>query len=118
MRAISAAILAVALYGNAALAQSVGGNYTVQGKNIDGSSYGGTVTITPSSDSTCRIVWKTGSTSSGICMLAGRSFAAAYVLNKSFGLVLYELQGDGSLKGVWTIADQPGAGTETLIPAK
>ena len=118
MRVMSIAILAVALGSNVALAQSVGGKYTVEGKNIDGSSYGGTVTITPSSNSTCRIVWKTGSTSNGICMLAGKSFAAAYVLNKSFGLVLYELQDDGSLKGVWTIADEPGAGTERLIPVK
>jgi hypothetical protein len=118
MRAINIAILVLALCGNAVLAQSVGGTYTVHGKNIDGSPYGGTATITPSSDSTCRIAWKTGSTSNGICMLSGKSFAAAYVLNKSFGLVLYELQGDGSLKGVWTIADQPGAGTETLIPVK
>ena len=118
MRAINIAILIVALCGSAALAETVGGKYTVRGKNIDGSPYGGTATISPSSDSTCRIVWKTGSTSNGICMLAGKAFAAAYVLNKSFGLVVYELQGDGSLKGVWTIADQPGAGTETLTPEK
>jgi hypothetical protein len=118
MRAISIAILIVALCGNAAMAETVGGKFTVRGRNIDGSAYGGTATISPSSDSTCRIVWKTGSTSNGICMLAGNAFAAAYVLNKSFGLVLYELQGDGSLKGVWTIADQPGSGTETLTPVK
>ena len=118
MRAFSIAVLITVVCSSAALAQSVGGKYTVRGKNIDGSPYSGTATITPSSDSTCRMVWKTGSTSNGICMLAGKAFAAAYVLNKSFGLVLYELQGDGSLKGIWTIADQPGAGTEILTPAK
>ncbi len=42
MRAINIAILIVALCGNAALAETVGGKYTVQGTNIDGSSYSGT----------------------------------------------------------------------------
>jgi hypothetical protein len=51
-------------------------------------------------------------------MLAGSSLAAAYKLNDSVGLVLYELQSDGSMKGVWTIADKSGAGTENLTPAK
>jgi len=118
MRAFVLALLLTAGWASLAAAQSVAGKYTVHGKNIDGSPYGGTATITPSSDSTCRVVWKTGSTSNGICMLAGKSFAAAYVLNKSFGLVLYELQDDGSLKGTWTIADEPGNGTETLVPVK
>jgi hypothetical protein len=34
------------------------------------------------------------------------------------GLVVYGLQPDGTLKGVWTLADQPGDGTEILTPAK
>jgi hypothetical protein len=96
----------------------VGGQYQVAGTNADGSGYRGTATITPRSNSTCRITWQTGSTSTGICMLAGRAFAASYVLNGKVGLVVYELQADGSLKGVWTMADQPGAGTEILTPAK
>lgn len=103
----------------AAMAQMVGGQYKVQGTNPDGSAYQGTATVTPSSNSTCRIVWQTGSTSSrGICMSAGSSVAASYVLNGKVGLVLYQLQPDGSMKGSWTVADQPGGGTETLIPAR
>ena len=109
--------LTVAFGSPAAFAQSVGGQYNVAGKNLDGSSYSGTATITPSSDSTCRIEWKTGSTTSmGFCMLANKAFAAAYKLNDSVGLIVYELQSDGSLQGYWTIADKPGAGTETLTP--
>ena len=100
-----------------ALAQNVGGTYTVKGTNFDGTPYGGTARITASSNSTCRIEWQTGDTpSSGICMLANKSFAAAYKLGESVGLVVYELQPDGSLKGVWTLADKSGAGTETLTP--
>jgi len=113
------AAIALLVVAPAAFAQGVGGEYQVKGTNFDGSPYSGTASITPSSNSTCRIEWKTGSTtSSGFCMLSGSALAAAYKLNDSVGLVLYELQSDGSLKGIWTIADKSGAGTETLTPAK
>ena len=46
------------------------------------------------------------------------ALAASYALNGKVGLVLYQLQPDGSLNGVWTVADQSGAGTEILTPAK
>jgi hypothetical protein len=118
MRALAIGFLALALAGTSATAQMVGGQYRVEGTNADGSAYRGTATITPSSDSTCRISWQTGSTSSGICMMAGRAFAASNRMNGAVGLVVYEMQPDGSMKGVWTIADQPGAGTEVLTPAK
>jgi len=118
MRMLLAAALLTAGFAAAASAQSVGGKYDVHGTNFDGSPYDGTAVISRSSDSTCRIHWKTGSTSDGICMLAGRSFAAAYELGKNVGLVVYELRPDGSLKGHWTIADQSGSGTETLTPVK
>jgi hypothetical protein len=107
----------VALAG-AAQAQQVGGSYTVSGKNFDGSAYSGTARITPSGGA-CRIVWQTGPTnSSGICMLAGKSFAAAYKLGNEIGLVVYELQPDGRLVGTWTIADRNGSGSETLTPRR
>jgi hypothetical protein len=116
---IAAAIGAAFVFSPAAFSQTVGGEYQVKGTNFDGSAYNGTAQITPSSNSTCRIEWKTGgSTSAGFCMLAGDALAAAYKLGDSVGLVLYKLQPDGSLKGVWTIADKPGAGTEILTPAK
>jgi hypothetical protein len=119
MRSIILAMLIAFGWCAAAAAQTVGGDYKVSGTNFDGSSYSGTATITPSSNSTCRIEWSTGSTTStGFCMLANKAFAAAYKLNDSIGLVVYELRPDGSLKGVWTIADKPGAGTETLTPEK
>jgi hypothetical protein len=118
MRILLAAALLTAGFATAASAQTVGGKYDVHGTNFDGSSYEGTAVISRSSDSTCRIHWQTGSTSNGICMLSGKSFAAAYAMGKDVGLVVYELQPDGSLKGNWTIADQSGSGTETLTPAK
>ena len=108
--------LALSMGIGSASAQTVGGSYNVQGTNPNGSSYGGTVQITPTGSS-CRITWQTGSTSSsGICMLANKAFAASYLLQGQQGLVVYELQSNGSLKGWWTIAGQTGVGTENLYP--
>lgn len=118
MRAVTCGLLLSGFMCGAAAAQTVGGQYNVQGTNPDGSSYSGTAEITPSSNSTCRMSWNTGSTSKGVCMLANKAFAASYRMGNSFGLVVYELQPDGILKGVWTVADQNGAGTEVLTPAR
>lgn len=98
-------------------AQDVGGRYTIAGKNPSGSNYGGTAEITVTSQNTCRIVWKTGNTTSrGICMRNGKAFSASYVLGKDIGLVIYEIMPDRTLRGLWTIADQTGVGAEILTP--
>ena len=36
--------------------------------------------------------------------------------NYVVGLVIYQVQSDGTLDGLWTIAGQEGVGTETLTP--
>lgn len=115
-----AAVLVAASLALPGLAQeNVGGRYRVSGTNFDGSKYSGTAEITVTSDNTCRIVWVTGgSTSSGICMRNGTSFAAGYQLGDSIGLVIYEIQKDGTLDGLWTLADQNGVGTERLEPVR
>jgi hypothetical protein len=113
---VAAALTMACSFG--AAAQTVGGKYSVSGTNLDGSSYHGTAVITRTSNSTCRIHWSTGSTSDGICMLANKSFAAAYAMRKAYGLVVYDVRDDGTLDGVWTIADESGAGTEVLTPIR
>ena len=118
MRRTLIAVAVAVVASGAAEAQSVGGEYAVKGTNRDGSPYHGTAVITRSSDLTCRIRWQVGTASEGFCMLAGHSFAAAYKLQGSVGLIVYEVQDDGSLRGVWTIADQSGAGTELLTPIR
>ena len=121
---VAAACLAAAIataISNHAAAQgaNVGGRYQVQGKNFNGSTYSGTAEITVTSNNTCRIVWVTGSTTSrGICMRNGNSFAASYVLGSKIGLVIYEQKGDGTLDGLWTIADETGVGVERLVPIR
>ena len=102
-----------------ASAQNVGGRYQVIGTNFNGSPYSGTADVAATSDNTCRISWVTGSTTSrGICMRKGNTFAASYVLNGKAGLVIYEMKSDGSMDGLWTLADQNGIGTERLVPMR
>ena len=100
-----------------AVAQDVGGSYTVNGTNINGSPYTGTAEITLLSETTCAIEWTTGPTiSSGICMRNGNAFSAGYALGDAIGLLIYEILEDGSMDGIWTVAGQDGTGTETLTP--
>ncbi|MBU2486604.1 MAG: hypothetical protein KKG78_16100 [Alphaproteobacteria bacterium] len=100
-----------------AQAQVATGTYTVEGTNLDGSSYGGTATIELSSDTTCHIHWSTGTEADGICMLYDNAFAAGYVFETgAVGLVVYQVMEDGTLEGAWTIDGQSGSGTERLIP--
>ncbi|AKH99985.1 hypothetical protein IMCC20628_01269 [Hoeflea sp. IMCC20628] len=102
---------------SAAQAEVTAGTYTVEGTNLDGSSYGGTATIELSSDTTCHIHWSTGTESNGICMLYDNAFAAGYVFETgTVGLVVYQVMDDGTLEGAWTIDGQSGSGTERLIP--
>jgi hypothetical protein len=107
----------MALASPAAMAQSIGGDYAVEGTNLDGSSYGGTAKIVLTSETTCEIYWTTGpSTSEGICMRNGNAFSAGYVMGEAIGLVIYQVMEDGSMEGLWTIAGQTGSGTEKLTP--
>lgn len=114
-RSLSAA--AACLLSGSVHAQSIGGDYVVDGTNLDGSKYGGTARITLTSNTTCEIVWITGSTTSrGICSRNSNAFAAAYRLGDAVGLAIYRIQSDGVLDGLWTIAGASGSGTEILRP--
>jgi hypothetical protein len=102
-----------------ACAQSIGGKYTVEGKNLDGSSYSGTAEIVLTSETTCAINWQTGSSEAvGICMRNDESFAAAYVMDDVTGLIIYKVMPDGTLNGLWTISGSEGNGAEVLTPAR
>ena len=97
-----------------ALAADIGGSYSVSGTNFDGSRYRGTAEIVVTTKNTCRITWNTGSTAEGICMRNGDTFATAYSMGDVVGLVIYEIRPDGTLEGLWTVADREGVGTEVL----
>jgi len=113
----SLALLGLAAMALPAAAQDLGGEYTVKGTNLDGSSYKGTAEIVITSNTTCEIRWVTaGRESVGICMPNGNALAAAYVMGDAVGLVIYRVLDDGTLDGVWTIAGQRGRGTDVLTP--
>ena len=56
------ALAAFALLASAfgAQAQNIGGNYAVDGTNLDGSPYKGTAEVRLTSETTCEIYWTTG----------------------------------------------------------
>lgn len=111
----AAAVLAAAC---GAFAQTVGGKYTVEGRNADGSAYAGTAEIAMGAGG-CTITWTTGDTQSkGSCKLDGARFTAAYTLEGAKGRVAYAVKPDGSLDGTWTLDGQDGKGTEVLKPVK
>ena len=110
-------LLAAGLAATPAAAQSIAGRYEVQGTNPNGSGYSGTAEITQTSASTCRIAWHVGSEWTGICMLSGDVFAAAYHSGNTSGLLIYHRQPDGKLAGEWTVGAGAG-GTETLTPMR
>lgn len=98
-------------------AAEVGGRYTVAGTNFDGSKYVGTAEIVVSSNTTCHIDWHIGGSQwKGICMRADDTLVAAYKYKSTVGLVYYRILGSGVLDGIWTIADEDGAGTDVLTP--
>jgi hypothetical protein len=115
---IITALCAIAAMAAPAFAQtSIGGRYSVEGTNLNGTTYSGEANITLTSDTTCEIEWVTGSTTSiGICMRNDDSFSAAYRMGEVIGLVIYKVMPDGSMNGLWTIAGNGGAGTEVLRP--
>lgn len=118
--ALAFTALAMAAAVPTASAQNVVGRYDVQGTNLDGSPYRGVAQVTRVSDTTCTIVWQTGSTTSrGICMRQGDVFVASYRMGESIGLAVYRWRnGSDALDGTWTITGQSGTGTERLIPAR
>jgi hypothetical protein len=96
-------------------AQDLGGVYMLEGTNFDGSTYGGQVEIVISSDIACQITWISGkNTTKGTCMRSGTAFTAAYQAGEAIGLILYQLQPDGTLVGAWTISGADGVGVEVL----
>lgn len=117
MKRLVLSAIALAFVASPAVAQQIGGRYTVEGTNLDGSPYNGEAQINLTSTTTCEIGWVTGgSTALGICMKNQNAFAAAYVLGDQTGLVIYEIMPNGTLEGIWTVSGQDGTGTERLIP--
>lgn len=118
-RAFGVATILVVVMG-CSIASAAGfreGTYDVRGTNLDGSPYSGSAKVRLISNTTCSITWVTGSTSSsGVCMLMDGVLGVAYSDGSAVGVVMYKINADGTLDGVWTVAGKNGSGTERLIP--
>ena len=107
----------LALSAQAADVLQLAPSYKAVGKNGDGSSYTGTVTIKIISDTTFSIEWKIGSSvTKGFGMRMNDNLSATYMLDGQPGLVMYKVLADGSMSGIWAIKGQPGNGSEVLTP--
>jgi len=92
-------------------------SYKAVGKNGDGSDYTGTVSVKVISDTTFSIEWKIGgSVTKGFGMRMNDTLSATYMLNGQPGLIIYKVQNDGSMSGIWAIRGLSGNGSETLTP--
>jgi hypothetical protein len=101
------------------LAQTVGGDYRIDGAFLTEAIDSGAAPIEITRTTTWGISWETGTSASGNCMNHDNAFAAACAFeNGAAGLVDYEILRDGTLDGRWTIADTAAAGSETLTPLR
>lgn len=92
-------------------------NYKAVGKSGDGTPYTGTVAIKIISDTTFSIEWKVdGSVTKGFGMRLNDTLSATFMQDGQPGLVIYKIQSDGSLTGIWAMEGESGNGTETLTP--
>ena len=96
-------------------AHAFDGDYEVSGRNPDGSTYKGQVSIQSKQDGTCLIAWAIrGMSFKGRCLVRGRSLAASYSDGTGQGLVVYEADSNGQIVGNWSLAGVKGLGEERL----
>jgi hypothetical protein len=92
-------------------------SYDVSGTNPDGSGYSGTLAVQVVSDTTYTVRWSIGgSTYTGFGMRMNDYLAATYTMDGKPGLVMYQVQDGGVLRGLWSVRGQDQSGTETLTP--
>ena len=108
--------LAVALPANAETL-TLSSTYSVAGTNPDGSKYTGTAAVKVVSDATFTIKWTVGSSVyTGFGMRMNDALSATYTINGQPGLVIYKVDGNGMLNGLWAVRGRDGSGTERLTP--
>jgi hypothetical protein len=114
-------VLVLSLLTAIASASAYAGNqtrYGVEGDNPGGGGYRGTLTITTTGD-IHRLVWETGSTSTGLGVRLGDALAVA-VGGDECAVVAYRVNAEGGLEGVWATPKAPAVGkqlgSETAVP--
>lgn len=108
----AAAFLAATLPAQAQIRE---GLYTVEGQNPDGTIYEGTFSLQAVPGASWLAVWQVGGARvAGLGLIQAGVLAVSFVIEGRPGIAAYEVQSDGTLRGIWTTGG--GLGTETLTP--
>lgn len=122
MRRTTGLIIALMLSTGAqqCLAEDIGGNYAVSGKDAINTPYTGTASITMTGDAMCTITMSTpAGDMTGHCMVTERFVAAhARLTDDLHSMAIYERGADGVLSGTWVLSAKKGTGSETLTPVE
>jgi len=115
IRTLAAGALA-ALLAVPALAQistaDIAGRYTiVKGLNPDGSTYDGTVTISPDASGGVTVRWDDGSV--GLGLIEGNRLYVGMVYEKRAVVMSMAINPDRTISGKWIQRTEPGSGSET-----
>jgi len=100
-----------------AASSSFAGDYSILGTNVDGSGYDGELSIIKQGE-VWQLVWSVGSdTYDGIGITSGNVLAAAYG-GQGCGVVVYSIQSNGELDGIWGMWGNNNLGAEyaTRVP--
>jgi hypothetical protein len=111
----STAALCLLAISTCTVAADLSGAYTVEGSNPDGTPYRGTLQVAPAGDA-WNFDWLSGANAThGIGVTLGPKIAVA-VGGAACAVVLYRVERDGSLQGVWTVPQGGAVGSETATP--
>jgi hypothetical protein len=114
---LCALVLFAATMAANAEALKLASKYEAAGTNPNGSHYTGTVSVTVISDTTFSIEWRIGGeVYKGFGMRMNDALAATYTINGEPGLVIYRVDDQGVMRGLWAIRGEDGNGSEMLTP--
>ncbi len=93
------------------------GTYAVQGRDAAGTAYEGAAQLAATGPTTWRVTWRVGGeTATGVGIAVGDALIVGYVSGRETGVVIYGMEPNGNLTGVWTQGTDGGVGAETLMP--
>lgn len=106
------AFLALTLSASLAQAQNVAGRYQVEGRNFDGGTYSGMLTIAADGPA-FRLTFSDGRTQRGMGIQRGPHLVAAFGPGSCI-VAAMEMGDDGSMQGAWGEVARSALGTERL----
>lgn len=103
------------LFADRAEAQIRQGLYEIEGRNPDGSPYGGMLALETAPGASWYATWQVGDARlTGLGLIQGGVLAVSFVVDGRPGIATYEVEADGRLRGSWSTGG--GMGTEMLTP--